>query len=81
MVGLVSLAKAVQFSLLEQIEIKQTIVVTGGDILDLLKMTPYYWHSRPEQQDMLAKLDKLETLIHFNINIYQNQSTQHKHLT
>jgi|TARA_B110000902_G_scaffold139714_1_gene161409 23S rRNA (guanine745-N1)-methyltransferase len=75
------LAKAVQFSLLEQIEIKQTIVVTGGDILDLLKMTPYYWHSRPEQQDMLAKLDKLETLIHFNINIYQNQSTQHKHLT
>ena len=69
------LEKAVQFSLLEQIEIKQTIVVTGGDILDLLKMTPYYWHSRPEQQEMLAELDKLETLIHFNINIYQNQST------
>ena len=44
-----------QFNLLEQIEIKQTIVVTGSDILDLLKMTPYYWHSRPEQQEMLAE--------------------------
>ena len=69
------LEKASQFNLLEQIEIKQTIDVTGSDILDLLKMTPYYWHSRPEQQEMLAKLDKLETLIHFNINIYQNQSS------
>ncbi len=69
------LEKATQFNLLEQIEIKQTIVVTGSDILDLLKMTPYYWHSRPEQQEMLAKLDKLETLIHFKINIYQNQSS------
>ncbi|ETN91534.1 23S rRNA (guanine(745)-N(1))-methyltransferase [Gammaproteobacteria bacterium MOLA455] len=69
------LEKATQFNLLEQIEIKQTIVVTGSYILDLLKMTPYYWHSRPEQQEMLAKLDKLETLIHFKINIYQNQSS------
>ena len=69
-----SLEKASQFNLLEQIEIKQSIVVSGSDILDLLKMTPYYWHSRPEQQTMLATLDKLETVIHFNINIYQNQS-------
>jgi len=69
------LEKAAQFSLLEQIEIKQTIVVSGSDIIDLLKMTPYYWHSRPEQQEMLTQLDKLETLIHFNINIYQNQNS------
>ena len=69
------LEKASQFNLLEQIEIKQTIDVTGSDILDLLKMTPYYWHSRPEQQEMLAKLDKLATLIHFKINVYQNQSS------
>jgi len=69
------LEKASQFNLLEQIEIKQTIDVTGSDILDLLKMTPYYWHSRPEQQEMLAKLDKLETLINFKINVYQNQSS------
>jgi len=68
------LEKAAQFNLLEQLEIKQSIVVRGSDILDLLKMTPYYWHSRPEQQEMLAKLDELETVIHFYINIYQNQS-------
>ena len=69
------LENAQQFRLLEQIEIKQTMVVTGSEILDLLKMTPYYWHSRPEQQELLATLDTLETPIHFYLNIYQNQST------
>ena len=63
-----------QFALQQQLEIKQSIVVNDRDILDLLKMTPYYWHSRPEQQQMLAELDKLETIIHFYINIYHNQS-------
>jgi 23S rRNA (guanine745-N1)-methyltransferase len=69
------LENAQKFRLQEQIEIKQTMVVTGSDILDLLKMTPYYWHSRPEQQELLATLDTLETPIHFYLNIYQNQST------
>ena len=68
-----SLEKASQFNLLEQIEIKQSIVVSGSDILDLLKMTPYYWHSRPEQQEMLAPLDTLETVIHVNIRNSQTQ--------
>ena len=69
------LDNAQHLRLQEQIEIKQTIVVKGSDILDLLKMTPYYWHSRPEQQELLATLDTLETPIHFYLNIYQNQST------
>lgn len=73
--NIAGLEKAAQFSLLEQTEIKQSIIVGGSDILDLLKMTPYFWHSRPEQQEMFAKLDKLETVIHFNIKLYQNQSS------
>ena len=44
-------------------------------LLFLLKMTPYYWHSRPEQQQLLAQLDKLETPIHFYLKLYQNQSS------
>lgn len=64
-----------QFSLQESIEIKETISVKGSDILDLLTMTPYYWHTRPEQQALLAKLGKLATPIHFYIKIYKNEST------
>lgn len=63
-----------QFTLQESIEIKRDISVNGSDILDLLTMTPYYWQARPEQQEMLAKLDKLETAIHFYLKIYQNMS-------
>ena len=62
------------FSLQESIEIKETISVKGSDIMDLLTMTPYYWHSRPEQQELLAKLEKLETTVHFYIKIYKNES-------
>lgn len=65
---------AAQFSLQESIEIKRDISVKGSDILDLLTMTPYYWQARPEQQAMLAKLQKLDTTIHFYINIYQHVS-------
>jgi 23S rRNA (guanine745-N1)-methyltransferase len=64
-----------QFSLQESTEIKEAISVKGSDILDLLTMTPYYWHTRPEQQELVAKLDKLETPIHFYIKIYKNEST------
>jgi 23S rRNA (guanine745-N1)-methyltransferase len=64
-----------QFSLQESIEIKESISVNGSDILDLLTMTPYYWHTRPEQQEMLGKLEKLETPIHFYIKIYKNESS------
>jgi 23S rRNA (guanine745-N1)-methyltransferase len=63
-----------EFSLRESIEIKQDISVQGSEILDLLTMTPYYWHTRPEQQEMLAKLDNLDTPIHFYINVYENVS-------
>jgi 23S rRNA (guanine745-N1)-methyltransferase len=63
-----------QFTLQESIEVKRDISVQGSDILDLLTMTPYYWHTRPEQQAMLAKRETLETLIHFTIKIYKNEN-------
>ena len=63
-----------EFILQETIEIKEIITVTGPDILDLLKMTPYYWHARAEQQELVANLETLETEIHFTIKIYQLKS-------
>ena len=69
------LEETAQLTLEKSIEIKDDISVHGSDILDLLTMTPYYWHTKPEQQEMLAKREKLETDIHFYIKIYKNQST------
>ena len=58
------------FILQETLEIKDSTTITGRDILDLLKMTPYYWHARAEQQELVANLRTLETAIHFKIKIY-----------
>ncbi len=64
-----------QFALQESIEINRDISVQGSDIIDLLTMTPYYWQAKPQQQQMLSTLDKLETAIHFQINVYENVSS------
>ncbi|MCT2530125.1 methyltransferase domain-containing protein [SAR92 clade bacterium H921] len=59
------------FKLKDQLEIADTISVEGTDILDLLKMTPYYWHARAEQQSQMKELKMLQTEIHFTIKTYQ----------
>lgn len=60
-----------QFSLIDETEINDTINIENGAILDLLKMTPYYWHAREEQQQQLANLKTLRTDIQFRIKTYQ----------
>ncbi len=69
-----ALDESAEFSLKGQTDIQQNISIQGSAIGDLLRMTPYYWHATPEQQESLDKLDKLETEIHFNIRLYQNGS-------
>lgn len=59
------------FELIEQIDIKETITVLKDDILNLVKMTPYYWQMTKEQQNTINELEKLETTIHFYIKKYQ----------
>jgi 23S rRNA (guanine745-N1)-methyltransferase len=66
--------KSTEFSLIGQTDIQQSINIEGSAIGDLLRMTPYYWHATPAQQKSLGKLDKLETEVHFNIRLYQNDS-------
>jgi hypothetical protein len=60
------------FSLLEQIEISKDLLIEGSAIADLLHMTPYYWSAKPQQQDYLKSLQRLETPAHFIIRVYQN---------
>ena len=56
----------------EQIEISKDLLIEGCAIADLLHMTPYYWSAKPQQQDYLKSLQRLETPAHFIIRVYQN---------
>jgi len=59
------------FTLLEQIEIKETIIIKQKDILDLLRMTPYYWQTTIEIKEKILQLRELETTLHFYIRVYK----------
>ena len=61
------------FTLKEQIEIKEEIVVKQEDILDLLRMTPYYWQITVEKKEKILALAELRTTIHFYVRIYKNK--------
>ncbi|MCK5853989.1 MAG: methyltransferase domain-containing protein, partial [Sulfurovaceae bacterium] len=55
---------------IEQIEIKKEIVVKQEDILDLLRMTPYYWQITVKKKEKILALSELRTIIHFYMRIY-----------
>ena len=59
------------FVLKEQIEIKEEITVKQEDILDLLRMTPYYWQTTVEIKKKILALSELKTTIHFYIQVYK----------
>jgi 23S rRNA (guanine745-N1)-methyltransferase len=60
-----------EFILEQQIEIKEEISIKKEDILDLLRMTPYYWQTTIEIKKKILALDELKTTIHFYIRIYK----------
>jgi len=62
------------FVLKEQIEIKEEITVKQEDILDLLRMTPYYWQTTVEIKEKILALNELKTTIHFYIQVYKKVS-------
>lgn len=63
-----------KFILKEQLEIKEEIVVQQEDILDLLRMTPYYWQISLDKKEKILALPKLKTTIHFYVRIYTKGS-------
>lgn len=58
------------FTLKEQIEIKEEITVKQEDILDLLRMTPYYWQITVEKKEKILALEELRTTVHFYVRVY-----------
>jgi 23S rRNA (guanine745-N1)-methyltransferase len=60
-----------EFIFEKQIEIKEEITVKKEDILDLLRMTPYYWQTTVEIKEKILALDELITTIHFYIRVYK----------
>jgi 23S rRNA (guanine745-N1)-methyltransferase len=58
------------FVLNEQIEIKEEIVVKQEDILDLLRMTPYYWQITVEKKEKILALSELRTMVNFYVRVY-----------
>jgi 23S rRNA (guanine745-N1)-methyltransferase len=59
------------FILKEQIEIKEEITVKQEDILNLLRMTPYYWQTTVEIKEKILALSELKTTIHFYVQVYK----------
>jgi len=62
------------FQCIKTIEIKENISVQNENILDLLRMTPYYWKTTQEKKQKILALDKLDTTLHFYIKAYKRIS-------
>lgn len=62
------------FELEKAINIKENITLPStGDIDELFRMTPYYYHTSASDKQKLASLDSLETLTDFYIRIYRRK--------
>lgn len=60
------------FNVLESYDYVQTIAIPEReDALNLLKMTPHYYHIKKEKRDVLDSLDALSVTIDIKITIYQ----------
>lgn len=62
-----------RFKLMDVINIESNLTVDGADIFDLLRMTPYYWHTQPCQQESLRTMSELKTSVSFEVQIYQRR--------
>jgi len=49
---------------------ENSISVSGAHLLDLLQMTPYYWHCSDENKTKLTELDSLAIELDFSIRVY-----------
>lgn len=56
----------------ETVTVSYEITVEGKDNIDaLFSMTPYYWRTSESDKQKLAALDRLTTIIEFEINVYK----------
>lgn len=60
-----------EFTTIAKLSHEQSLIIEQAHILDLLKMTPYYWSCKQEKQQALAELKHLQTELAFDIHILQ----------
>ena len=62
------------FKLVSVKEIKYKIKLTENeDILNLFRMTPYYYKTGREETENLLRKNELETTVHFGVEIYEKR--------
>jgi hypothetical protein len=55
------------FKLKEEHALEYEIHLTGGELIDLIKMTPNYWHIAGETWQDLQVVDRVQTMVSFVI--------------
>lgn len=62
------------FELVSSNEIKYKISLTDSDdIMNLFRMTPYYYKTGRKETQKLTELNELETTVHFAVEIYEKR--------
>lgn len=62
------------FELEDTLNIKAVIHLgSNEDIRELFRMTPYYYHTSPDDKAKLSALDRLETTVDFYMRIYRRK--------
>lgn len=65
------------FDLLEKAAVTSTMILDSSElILDLLAMTPHYWHVKPSQKQQLSELTSLECGIDMKLYTIAYQSAE-----
>ncbi len=59
------------FSLLEKVEVKNKITLSGDDLQNLFKMTPYYYRTKEKDKEKISALSELEVETEFEILVYR----------
>ncbi|WP_299733450.1 putative RNA methyltransferase [uncultured Endozoicomonas sp.] len=61
-------------SLVNSEEVKERMMLEGAEtIMDLLTMTPHYWHVKPEQKEALEQLTSLECELEMRVSVLQKR--------
>ncbi len=59
------------FALQSATQLLKAAIIKAPEIGDLLAMTPYYWSASTEAQASIARLERLETQLAFDVRIYR----------
>lgn len=59
------------FELSGRYSVKDNIAVSGGELINLFRMTPYYYKSEINSEDRLRAAGEISTEIHFDFLVYK----------